>query len=127
MHNATQSNTTITTHCITATELLLSGTDDSSVTWRTSFKLQQCCHYFVFNPRIFHQNMEGLKGKIDEFVLTLVSEMPHLVCLTEHHLNYNEIDMAQIPNYKLAAKYCRTSLKRGGVCIYIYTKKFEIH
>jgi hypothetical protein len=46
------SNTTITTHCTTATELLLSGTDNSSVTWRTSFKLQQCCHYFVFNPRI---------------------------------------------------------------------------
>ena len=32
------------------TELLLSGTDDSSVTWLTSFKLQQCCHYFVSNP-----------------------------------------------------------------------------
>jgi hypothetical protein len=77
----------------------------------------------VNHPLItFHQNMEGLKGKIDEFVLTLVSEMPHLVCLTEHHLNYNKIDMVQIPNYKLAAKYCRTSLKRGGVCIYIYKK-----
>ena len=50
MHNATQSNTTITTHCTTSTELLLSGADDSSVTRRTSFKLQQCCHYFVSNP-----------------------------------------------------------------------------
>ena len=46
------SNTTITTHCTTSTELLLSGTDNSSVTWRTSFKLQQCCHYFVSNPCI---------------------------------------------------------------------------
>ena len=56
MHNATQSNTTITTHCTTSTELLLSGTDDSSVTRRTPFKLQQCCHYFVSNPCIleFH-------------------------------------------------------------------------
>ena len=52
MHNATQSNTTITTHCTTSTELLLSGTDDSSVTRRPSFKLQQCCHYFVSNPCI---------------------------------------------------------------------------
>jgi len=50
MHNATQSNTTIITHCTTSTELLLSGTDDSSVTQRTSFKLQQRCHYFVSNP-----------------------------------------------------------------------------
>jgi len=53
MHDATQSNTTIITHCTTSIELLLSGTDDSSVTWRTSFKLQQCCHYFVSNPCIW--------------------------------------------------------------------------
>jgi hypothetical protein len=52
MYNATQSNTTITTHCTTATELVLSGTDDSNVTWRTFFKLQQCCYYFVSNPCI---------------------------------------------------------------------------
>jgi len=57
MHNATQSNTTITTHCTTSTELLLSGTEDSSVTRRTSFKLQQCCHYFVSNPCIYIKNM----------------------------------------------------------------------
>ena len=43
------SNTSITTHCTTSTELMLSGTDDRSVTRRTSFKLQQCCHYFVSN------------------------------------------------------------------------------
>jgi hypothetical protein len=61
MHNATQSNTTITTHCTTATERLISGTDDSSVTWRTSFNLQQCCHYFVFNPRIFKNFTWSLK------------------------------------------------------------------
>jgi len=66
MHNATQSNTTITTHCTTSTELLLSGTDDSSVTRRTSFKLQQCCHYFVSNPCIISKlflffNINSLK------------------------------------------------------------------
>ena len=46
--------------------------------------------------------------------------MPHLICLSEHHLKYNEIDFAHIPTYKLGAKYCRTSLKCGGVCIYIH-------
>ena len=46
--------------------------------------------------------------------------MPHLICITEHHLNYTEIDVAYIPNYNVAAKYCRTSLKCGGVCIYIH-------
>jgi len=30
-----------------------------------------------------------------------------------------------ISNYKLEAKYCRTKLKNGGVCIYIHkTLKF---
>ena len=69
---------------------------------------------------VFHQNMQGLKNKIDELMLTIDSEMPHLICITEHHLNYTEIDVAYIPNYNLAAKYCRTSLKCGGVCIYIH-------
>ena len=76
---------------------------------------------------VFHQNMQGLcivysvvlKNKIDELVLTIDSEMPHLNCVTEHHLNYTEIDVANIPNYNLAAKYCRTALKCGGVRIYM--------
>jgi exonuclease III len=46
--------------------------------------------------------------------------MPHLICLSEHHLKDNEIDFAHIPTYKLGAKYCRISLKCGGVCIYIH-------
>jgi len=70
---------------------------------------------------VFHQNMQGLKNKIDEFMLTIESEMPHLICITEYHLNYKEIDVANIPNYNLAAKYCRTSLKCGGV-VFIYIK-----
>jgi len=69
---------------------------------------------------IYHQNIHGLNGKIDEFVLSIVSEMPHLICLSAHHLKYNEIEVSHIPNYKLCAKYCRTSLKCGGVCIYIH-------
>jgi hypothetical protein len=59
-------------------------------------------------------------GKIDEFVLSIVSEMPHLICLSEHHWKCNEIDVVHISDYKLGAKYCRTSLKCGGVCIYIH-------
>ena len=46
--------------------------------------------------------------------------MPYIICLSEHHLKNNKIDFAHIPNYKLGAKYSRTSLKCGGVCIYIH-------
>ena len=69
---------------------------------------------------IYHQNIHGLKGKINEFMRSIVSEMPQLICLSEHHLKYNETDFAYIPAYKLGAKYCRTSLKCGGVCIFVH-------
>jgi len=52
-------------------------------------------------------------------MLSLLTEAPHLICLTEHHLKNYEIDATPIFNYKLGAKYCRKKLKTGGVCIYI--------
>jgi len=57
--------------------------------------------------KIYHQNIQGLKGKINEFMLTLVAGAPHLICFTEHHLKDYEIDATPISNYKLGAKYCR--------------------
>jgi exonuclease III len=53
-------------------------------------------------------------------MLSLFSELPHLICLSEHHLKYSEIDLVHIPSYELGAKYCRTTLKCKGVCIYIH-------
>jgi hypothetical protein len=61
-----------------------------------------------------------LKDKIEELVISIASELPHFICLTEHHLKYNEIDVSIIPNYRLGGKYCRSSLKCGGVSIYIH-------
>jgi hypothetical protein len=69
--------------------------------------------------KIFHQNIRGLKGKINEFMFSVFSELPHINCLTEHHLKDYEIDITPITKYKLGAKYCRKILKNGGVCIYI--------
>jgi hypothetical protein len=69
---------------------------------------------------IYHQNIQGLKIKISKFMLSLFEEIPHLICLSEHHLKYNEVDITHIPTHKLGAKYCRTSLKCGGVCVYIH-------
>jgi hypothetical protein len=68
---------------------------------------------------IYHQNIRGLKGKIDEFLLSLTAEAPHLICLTEHHLKEHELANTHIPNYKLGSNYCRRNLKQGGVCIYV--------
>ena len=67
----------------------------------------------VESLRVFHQNIRGLKGKIDEFGLYLLDVTPHIICLTEHHLKDHEIDIMSIPQYKLGANHCRLNLKYG--------------
>jgi exonuclease III len=69
--------------------------------------------------KIYHQNIRGLKGKTNDFMLPLLTGAPHLICLTEHHLKNYKTDATHISNYKLGAKYCRNKLKSGCVCIYI--------
>jgi hypothetical protein len=34
--------------------------------------------------KIYHQNIRGIKGKINDFMLQLLTEAHHLICLTEH-------------------------------------------
>ena len=68
---------------------------------------------------IYRQNIQGLKGKTNELMVSF-SELHNLICLYEHHLKYSEIDLVHIPSYELGAKYCRTTLKCGGVRIYIH-------
>jgi hypothetical protein len=60
---------------------------------------------------IYHQNIRGLKVKISEFLLTLPTEKPHLICLTEHHLKDFELANTHGPDYKLGNNYCRMKLK----------------
>ena len=45
---------------------------------------------------------------------------PHVVCITEHHLNQYEIVQFHIGNYTLGANYCRHSLKKCVVCIFFH-------
>jgi len=68
---------------------------------------------------IYHQNIQGLKSKINEFLLSLLPETPHLICFSEHHSHYDEINNIHIPEYNLAANYCRRKLKCGGVSIFV--------
>ena len=74
---------------------------------------------------VYHQNIQGLKFKVNELMLSLFPEKPHLICLSEHHLKSNGINNNYIPDYNRGANYCRSSLKCGGVCIYVHgTIKF---
>ena len=74
---------------------------------------------------IYHQNIRGLKSRINEFMLSLPAEAHHLICFTEHRLKDHELNNTHSPKYKLGANYCRKNLKQGGVCIYVHeTLKF---
>ena len=35
--------------------------------------------------KLYHQNIKGLREKINEFIVPIHSMAPHLICLTEHN------------------------------------------
>ena len=45
------------------------------------------------NLKVCFQNIRGLKGKISQLSNLLYSELPHKLCITEHHLKDLEMDM----------------------------------
>lgn len=60
--------------------------------------------------QIYHQNIQGLRCKIDEIVIFLHPNFPHILCLSEHHLNQLELETVHLGNYTLGASYCRRSM-----------------
>lgn len=71
------------------------------------------------NLIIYHQNIRGIINKTDELLLSFTSELPHVICLSEHHLKDFEINTISLNQYILASEYCRKNFKQGGVCIFI--------
>jgi hypothetical protein len=43
------------------------------------------------NFKILHQNIRGIFHKTDELLTSLVDTSPHILCLTEHHLQFDEL------------------------------------
>ena len=52
---------------------------------------------------VFHQNIRGLLNKSEELISSLSPDFPQVLCLTEHHLKYFEIDFLYMNQYKLGA------------------------
>jgi hypothetical protein len=69
--------------------------------------------------KIFHQNIRGIKGKINELMIPLLNEESNIFCLTEHHIVDYEMDALCIPKYRLGAGYGRKKFKKGSVRILI--------
>jgi hypothetical protein len=73
------------------------------------------------NFAMFHQNIRVLaNNKIDDLTIYLQMGPIHVLCITEHHLDCSEIATIHLPNYNLSAKFCRTKLKKDGVCIFTH-------
>jgi len=66
-----------------------------------------------------HQNVRGLSHKIDEFLISLLPNSPQILCLTENHLQNEEIANVKLDQYTLGAQFCIQTYKQGGVCIYV--------
>ena len=70
--------------------------------------------------KVIHQNIRGLRSKTNELLTSILPDIPQIICITEHHLNEQEIESLYIENYTLGAKYCRHNLKQEGTCIFVH-------
>ena len=70
--------------------------------------------------KIYHQNVRSLRRKTSELLSHLHPDLPHVLCLTEHHLNIMEINYVNIENNTIGAKFCRALYEKGGVAIYVH-------
>ena len=68
---------------------------------------------------VYHQNIRGLKGKVNELLSQLYPTFPQVLCFSEHHMNQTELQHTFLDGYNLRVCYCRISHIKGGVCIYV--------
>jgi len=47
-------------------------------------------------------------------------DLPHVMCLTEHHLKSQEVGYVVMENHTVGAHYCRSVYQRGGAIIYVH-------
>ena len=78
--NNTKPNSTTTSECSKRNYVTVNKNYTHS-----SNNLMEDNHY-TNNFTILHQNVRGLKNKIDEFLISLPQNEPQVICITEHHL-----------------------------------------
>jgi exonuclease III len=71
------------------------------------------------NFKILHQNIRGILHKTDEFLTSLVDTSPHILCLTEHHLRFDELKNINFSPYTLGVQFCQQFHKQGEVSIFV--------
>jgi len=92
----------------------------------TEYKnLNHSCNKFPHNScninkfTLLHQNIREINNKIEEFLISLSSDAPQIISVTEHHLKKEELGIVNFSHYTLGAFFCRQSASHGGVCIFV--------
>ena len=69
----------------------------------------------------FHQNIRGLRSKIEELILPFERENinPHKLCVSEHQMEEHELLHLTLSGYTLRSSFSHKHLQRGGFCIFV--------
>jgi exonuclease III len=70
--------------------------------------------------KILHQNIRGIKNKVDEFLSSLSPNVPQIICLSEHNLRKDEISKINFSQYTVGTSFCRQTYSHGGVCVLVH-------
>jgi hypothetical protein len=72
--------------------------------------------------KIFHQNIRGLGNKFNELYCHLHHDLPHIPCLSEHHLSESEQQLIYLTNYSLGPTIVEKLFSKAVlVCLSIET------
>lgn len=64
-------------------------------------------------------NIQGLRNKTYELIAEINNINPAFIFLNEHNLTIDQIELLNLPKYKLVSSFCRKEHKGGGSAIYI--------
>ena len=76
------------------------------------------CRFIWF---IFHQNVGGLRSKIDELVncFGIDGINPNVLCFSDHHMEYQDLLHVTLLGYILGSSFCNQHVQEWGVCIFV--------
>jgi len=61
---------------------------------------------------IYHQNVRSLGKKANELLSHVYSDPPHIICITEHHMNLNEINLLKLTIIILEPNFVEKVIER---------------
>lgn len=70
-----------------------------------------------FHLRVFHQNAQCLRNKLNLFEIELEKLGVDVACISEHWLKESELQLLKIRGYNICTAFTRNKMKNGGVLI----------